>query len=180
VKVPHQPLNPYTLYNEESQSYFEIIDHRPVTGGYGLTWEKAGKLAHERWLGGVQGRLAVIKTPQTDMFIRLNLRPDGETWFGLFYNCETKGLEWVNGAPLKPSDYGNFDVNNWYRGGNHLLCRHYQGFTKYPAYLDMVADKRWAIKTPEKLYYFYIVEYPTGGRIEGDNVTSIPAPPAPK
>lgn len=166
------------VYNEETQSYLEMIDWRPAHGGYGLTWKKAIEFAKNRSLGGAQGRLAVIKSPQVDMFIRLNLRPPGETWFGLFYNCETRQLEWVTGEPLKPTDYGNFDVQSWYRGYNHLLCKHYMGFTRYPAYLDMARDKRWAIKTPEKLYYFFIIEYPTGGRIDGDNIEAIPAPPA--
>lgn len=174
-----RPLLETPVYNEETQSYLEMIDYRPTTGGYGLTWKKAIEVAESRSLGGVRGRLAVIKSPQVDMFIRLNLRPPGATWFGLFYNCETRKLEWVTGEPLKPTDYGNFDVQNWYRGYNHHLCKHYMGFTRYPAYLDMKRDKRWAITTPEKLYYYFIIEYPTGSRIEGDNIESIPAPRAP-
>lgn len=152
------------IYNEDTKSYFEMIDHRSVTGWSGLRWEEAVKKAEKRTLGGVKGRLAIIASPQTELFLKVNLRPDSATWFGLYYDCASSTFNWIDGTMLTGSDYGNFDVQNWYRSGG--LCAPHRKWSKYPGYLDMGVDNKWAIKAPEKLYYYYIVEYPTGGPVD--------------
>ncbi|RMF08980.1 MAG: C-type lectin domain-containing protein, partial [Alphaproteobacteria bacterium] len=161
-----KPLLEKPIYNEATGSYYELIDYRPTGGGYGLRWEEAEKLAQKRVLGGVRGRLALIRDPQTELFLKVNLRPTSATWFGLYFDCATQSFRWIDDKPLKPGDYANFDPSNWLRD-RVQLCNPMYKQTRYPAFIDMSRDKRWGVEGPLKLFYYYIVEYPTGGRVEG-------------
>jgi len=161
------PLLEKTIYFEGTGSYYEMIDYRPTTGGYGLRWEQAEVLASQKTLGGVKGRLALIQSPETELFLKVNLRPDHATWFGLYFDCDSRKFFWIDGVQMKNTDYANFVTNNWFREPRGHLCTELGGYRRYPVFLDMDSDKRWAVRGPKKLFYYYIIEYPTGGPVDG-------------
>jgi hypothetical protein len=172
------PMVEKPIYFEGTGSYYEMIDYRPTTGGYGLRWEQAEKLASQKMLGGVKGRLALIQSPETELFLKINLRPDHATWFGLYFDCDSRKFFWIDGTQMENTDYANFVTTNWFREPTGTICSDYRGYRRYPVFLDMGGDKRWAVRGPTKLFYYYIIEYPTGGRIKDDGAheaTNIPA-----
>lgn len=163
-----KPLIERPVYNDETKSYFELMDiTRYNFRGAGVPWFKARKLAERRSFAGVKGRLAVIPSAETDMFIRLTFRPDHHTWFGLYYDCGSRSLVWVTGQKLPASGYTNWR-EPWYRGQKGLFCRvsYSNQMPVYIAFSD--PDRAWAIQLPAKYWYYYLVEYPTGKRIEND------------
>lgn len=165
------------IYNEETKSYFELLNVQYMNNGQGPNWPEARKVAEHRVLGTTQGRLAILPSAQTELFIRVNLRPRQHTWFGLYYDCAARQLFWVNGAPLKRGDYTNWHPTEWLRADGGL-CGGSGGL--YPAFLSMGdPEKYWVIQTPYKRYYGLIVEYPTGGRIANEPGTAVRIAPQP-
>ena len=164
------------LYNEESKSYFELVNITQYNQGYGVPWFKARQLAERRSFGGVQGRLAIIPSAQVDMFIRLNFRPNHQTWFGLYYDCALKNLVWVTGEPYKRNAYANWR-DPWYRGQKGLFCK-VSYDSKMPVYIAFGdPDHAWAIQLPAKYWSFFLVEYPTGKRLENEkDIKSVSRP----
>jgi len=154
------------MYNEETKSYFELVSIAYYNNGVGVTWGKARHLAELRSFGGVQGRLAVIPSAQVDMFIRINFRPDENTWFGLYYDCSLKNLVWVTGEAFPRNGYANWR-EPWFRGHQGMFCN--VGENKMPVFLAFAhPDHAWAIQLPAKWWYYYLVEYPTGKRLENE------------
>jgi hypothetical protein len=115
----------------------------------------------------VKGRLAIIPSATTDMFIRLNLQPGGHTWFGLYYDCGSKTLNWITGEKLTSNSYTNWR-DPWYRGQRGMFCR--VGSNIMPVYIAFSdPDRAWAIQLPAKYWGYYLVEYPTGKRFPNEN-----------
>lgn len=158
-----RPVFDKPVYNPESKSYFELLDGTHLHN-QGPTWEQARELAAERSFGGTQGRLAIIRTPETDMFIRINLRPNQHTWFGLRYDCKQKRLLWTDETELKQGDYANWNPRGWYASPQWGFC---VGDHLMPAYLPLHSGIRhWMMQRSPKRYYNFIVEYPTGGPVD--------------
>lgn len=178
VTAQMRPVYDRPIYNPESKSYFELLDGRHLNG-QGPTWEQARDLAAKRSFGGAQGRLAIIRSPETDMFIRINLRPNHHTWFGLHYDCKQKKLIWTDGTDLKPGDYANWNPQGWYSSPQWGFC---VGDYLMPAYLPLSNNIRhWMMQRSPKRFYTYIVEYPTGGPVESQSSSkgySVPRAPA--
>lgn len=163
VAAQLRPVYDKPVYNPESKSYFELLDGRHVHG-QGPTWEQARDLAAQRSFGGAQGRLAIIRSPETDMFIRINLRPNQHTWFGLHYDCKQKRLIWTDGTELKQGDYTNWNPRGWYASPQWGFC---VGDYLMPAYLPLHSGIRhWMMQRSPKRYYTFIVEYPTGAPVD--------------
>lgn len=168
MAAPLRPVYDKPIYNPESKSYFELVDGRHIHG-QGPTWEQARNMAAERSFGGVQGRLAIIRSPETDMFIRINLRPNQHTWFGLHYDCKQKRLLWTDGTELKKGDYANWNPRGWYASPQWGFC---VGDYLMPAYLPLHSGERhWMMQRSPKRYYTFIVEYPTGGPVSDTEAT---------
>src|SRR5690606_15958204 len=92
------------------------------------------------------------------------------TWFGLYYDCNNKTLNWVTGETLPKTGYANWR-DPWYRGHPGLFCR--VGSNIMPVFLALGhPDRAWAIQLPAKWWYHYIVEYPTGKRLPNENELS--------
>lgn len=160
------PVLEKPLYDESSKSYFELVQDLQ-TSLEGPFWGQASELARKRYFKGVQGRLGVISSAQTDLFIRTNLRPSFSMWFGLKFDCKIKNLVWSNGEILKRSSYSNWDPQGWNHGYKGLFCP--AGVESMPAFLTSIRNTQsvsryWALQLPSKRYYQYLVEYPTGGR----------------
>lgn len=160
------PVLEKPLYSESSKSYFELVQDLQISLE-GPFWRQASELAEKRYFKGVRGRLGIINSAQTDLFIRTNLRPNFAMWFGLKFDCKIKNLVWSNGETLKRSGYSNWDPKGWNHGYRGSFCP--TGVASMPAFLTSIRDtnsvaRYWALQLPDKRYYQYLVEYPTGGR----------------
>jgi len=156
------------FYNPETKSYFE--NYSATNGKYDIehryNWEAAQRVAETRTYHGVRGRLAVIKTKETNDFIVKNLKPEDGTWFGLQYFCDLHALRWVTGEfwPLKA-------YQNWFRPWNVegtnprnqeragcLSDKRWMGVH----YWGKNAGYKWNANGTAKEFWLMIVEYPTG------------------
>lgn len=162
VAAQARPVYEKPVYNPATKSYFELVDGRSFHG-QGPNWEEALRLAQQRNLNGVPGRLAIVRSPETDMFIRLNLRPNQHTWFGLRFDCARKALIWSDGTELKPGEYTNWNPNGWYSSPQWGFC---VGDHLMPAFWPFHSGVRhWMMQRSPKRFYSYVVEYPTGGEV---------------
>jgi hypothetical protein len=156
-----RPVFEKPIYNPESKSYFELIENRQLELE-GPFWHQARDFAAQKYFKGVQGRLAIIATAQTEMFIKTELRPSESVWFGLYFDCQAKNLKWVTGEELKPGAYSNWDPIHWNHAYNGLFCP--EGTPYMPAFIAMEKNTRyWALILRDKRFYQYLIEYPTGG-----------------
>jgi len=158
-----RPLFDTPVYDEHTRSYFVLVNGRSYHHE-GPTWAESKMLAERRHLAGVQGRLAIIPSVETDLFIRLNLRPNRHTWFGLRYDCASRQLVWSDGTVMDRGGYTNWSPDGWLTYERWGLCPAnnphmgvYQHLTRQ--------HRHWkAVLTPKRWWYF-IVEYPTGRRL---------------
>lgn len=159
------------IYNPESKSYVELVEDRITNGSQGPGWAEAAKDAERLYFKGVQGRLAVISSARSELFIATMLRPTGPTWFGVYYECENRRLRWVTGETLKKGAYANWDPAFWFIG--QIFCPNNSGIMP-----GLISNGiYWALQMPAKHYNYYLVEYPTGG-VEPVKTSAKPAEPA--
>jgi hypothetical protein len=146
------------IYNPASKSYFELRDDNAPPG----TWEKARGLAARLSYKGARGRLAVVDSEATHLFLRRNFTIKEETWIGLRYWCAFRKLQWVTGK-LHSREGFNIWANQWYRL-EETMCG--QGVTIGPrAYMPVYylpRGFRWQACGASKWFTHYFVEYPTG------------------
>lgn len=174
-----QPVINKPVYNPESKSYFELVRDDITNGsgqgggGQGPGWGEAKQLAAKRYFKGIQGRLAMISSAQTELFIITSLRPTNPTWFGVYYDCASRNLRWASGEPLQNGAYTHWDPENWNRMNGDSFC--FAGANSMPGFL--AEAKYWALQGPSKHYNFYLVEYPTTAA-EPAKAAAKPAEPA--
>jgi hypothetical protein len=162
----------HPMYNPETKSYFEY--YSPANGLYDneklVNWEEAKALAQTRAYKGARGRLAIVKTKETNDFIIKNLQPQDGTWIGLEYICDLKTLRWVTGEFWPLTGYQNWNrpwnvegvhatntLRSWCStdssGRRHSMGIHYWGpETGY----------KWNANGSPKKFGWMIIEYPTG------------------
>ncbi len=157
-----KPVLDKPIMDPVSKSYFELVEDQTIST-QGPVWSQAVELAQTHYHNGIQGRLAVIKSPQTELFIRTELRPDEHAWFGLSYDCASRKLVWVTGEDLRQGQYANWDPIKWNRAHAGLFCP--AGTSHMPAFITAGDQtKYWAVQLHGKRYYQYIVEYPANGK----------------
>lgn len=86
------------VFDPASGSYFIVRD---MSG----EWESADYFARSLKFEGRRGRLAVIRSKQTQEFLKTNLHLDAPTWFGLRYECGSRALVWVDGHVISGHDF---------------------------------------------------------------------------
>ena len=156
------------MYNPETKSYFENFS---ATGGiYDLehryNWNAAKRIAASRVFKGVRGRLAIVKTKETNDFIIKNLKPEDGTWIGLQYRCDLQTLRWVNGDfwPLTGYAYWNTPWNaagtTWKTTERSQCLSSAQWMGVH--YWGRENGHHWNANGPGKEFWLMIVEYPTG------------------
>ncbi|MDA5193585.1 C-type lectin domain-containing protein [Govanella unica] len=161
------PILDKPVYNPETKSYFEVVDAAYMNSGQGPNWSEASTVASKKSLGKAQGRLGIIPSAKVEMFIRLNLRPDQNMWIGLYYDCGTQSLVWIDGRTLRSGEYTNWASGDWYIGHANMFCN-----TPDPHMPVLIAlseaERKWAIQLPAKRYHLILIEYPTGGPLNGE------------
>lgn len=167
-----KPVLNKPIYNPETKTYFELIDASYVYNGQGPNWKEAKEIAEKRYYNNVQGRLAKIPSAQVEMFIRLNLMPNLNTWFGLYYDCGKKNLVWIDGTPMKASSYTNWGNVNWYLGHPGMFCHSSVG-SRMPVFLALAeTERKWAIQLPAKRWHMLVVEYAADNAKKSDTTAA--------
>jgi Lectin C-type domain len=161
-----QPVYGKPLYDPSSKSYFELVrvtrEQSPGSDSPALPWDKAVHAASGRMFKGTPGRLAIIRSQDTHMFILQNLRPSESAWIGLRYLCKTRELRWVNGQAWQKGQFAS-----WHEKWDHsgvAGCVRGGGETDWMpvAYTPAGQGFRWFAIGGKKIYVSYLVEYPTG------------------
>ena len=161
-----QPVYGKPIYDPASKSYFELVkvtkEMAPTLAIPSLPFDKAVPAAAGRAFKGVPGRLAIIRSTDTHLFIMQNLRPSEETWIGLRYLCKSRELKWVSGELLKKGDFQAWH-QKWDQSGI-AGCTNQAGETDWMpvAYTAAGQGFRWVAKGGKKIYVTFLVEYPTG------------------
>jgi hypothetical protein len=157
------------VYNPGTKSYFEY--YFPGTGflydsekQYG--WEEAEKIATTRTFHGVRGRLAVIKTAETNKFIVDHLHPEDGAWIGLKYMCDLRTLRWVTGEFWPLDAYHNWGAvwnieGTSPKGRSRSACLGYMPWMGVH-YWGSAANYKWNANGTGKRFGWMIIEYPTG------------------
>jgi hypothetical protein len=161
-----QPVFGKPVYDPASKSYFELVkvSHAMAPGMAipSLPFDKAVQAASGRAFQGTPGRLAIVRSQDTHMFLMQNLRPNEETWIGLRYLCKSRELRWVNGESLQRGQFQAWHAQ-WDQSGI-AGCVKGGGETDWMpvAYTAAGQGFRWVAKGGKKIYVSFIVEYPTG------------------
>ena len=162
-----RPVFDKPIYDPASKSYFELHkvsrEENPSAEIPELPFDTAEKYASQRMFKGVRGRLAVVKSNDTHLFLMQNFQPDQPTWIGLRYFCKLRELRWVNGEKVTRSSFQAWDPD-WDQPGN-AGCVRGKGQADWMSvsFSPVRAGFRWVAKGARKHYIMYFVEYPTGG-----------------
>lgn len=144
------------VLDPSSGSHFELVRKTlDFEGKFPTVWRDARPAAEKRVHKGIRGRLAVIKSQDTLIFLQKNF-DISISWIGLRYFCANKKLVWVNGDTLKPEA----DFQRWHPkwARTHIRCSN-RGYM--PIYLtDATSSLSWQASGPEKGFQAYLVEYP--------------------
>ena len=150
---PGVPVEQGPFLDPRTGSYFELRVSKRVHNYWHLAVNDAASLTYK----GRQGRLAVIKDPETLDFIRENFRFNEETWIGLRFYCKFRKLVSVTGEthPLRNQMW----APSWHRGEN---CRTQSQWAYMPILLSMDgrSEAAWQATGPSKVFKSYLVEYP--------------------
>lgn len=152
------------IYDSHSKSYFKFVYTRGINkGGYG----QMRAFARSQYFQGVRGRLAVIRSKETQELINKVIRPPSETWIGLRMSCRGRKLYWVTGEELdRRKDYTNWG-REWEYRNNYKIClssyahkdsRKYGGI----ALVNYRGVHRWWAIVPGHATFMAIIEFPTG------------------
>jgi hypothetical protein len=149
------------IYDPGSKRYFALMWARNPQDIYrGANWAKANTDAKARQFKGVQGRLAVIDTPEVHSFLMQTFHPPCEAWIGVRYWCGPRQLEWTTGQYWKPGSFQAWD-RAWKQ--DEYSCKPGDKPEYMPvAYSATANGFRWIGKGPGKEYFAYFIEYPTG------------------
>ena len=150
----------FPVYDPSSKSYFELVE---VKKG---TWPVARAFAMRQVFNGVRGRLAIIKSKDTQDFLVKTFRPPKEVWIGLRMFCFRRQFIWVTGERLdRRKDYQNWGREWHYRdrytpckGGPRTMNGQYAGITLAP----FEGVVRWFAIQPQHAVNVAFIEYPTG------------------
>lgn len=152
-----KPVLNKPIYNPETKSYFELVDDLITNGTQGPGWSQARVFASKRYFKGIQGRLGIIRSAKTGMFLATHLRSQKMAWFGLYFDCEIRNLKWVTDEILPQRGYTNWNPENWNIGEGFCPTNN----SIMPGVI--MKGNYWALQLSGKHYNEYLVEYPTGG-----------------
>jgi hypothetical protein len=159
------------VYNPETKSYFEL--HRPkgqVTDA-GIVWPEASEIAAGKEHQGVRGRLAVVKTAETDRFLRETFKPSTAAWIGLRFWCGFKKLQWITGDIHALNEFQRWGPVWNIKGRNSAMsstraeCPARGGRTPYFLgihYWNQETGFKWNANSLDTGLNALFIEYPTG------------------
>ena len=150
----------FTLRDPHSKNYFRL--ERIPRGNY----MNALRHARSKAFKGVRGRLAVIRSRETQEFIVRTLRPPDETWIGLRMTCSPRKLVWVNGELFdKRKHYANWG-RRWHYNDRYIPCPG-GGVGSQFAGIALVRERnvvRWYAIAPAHFTRSLLIEFPTDRR----------------
>jgi len=156
------PLYDTKVYYAATASYFEL--KRP---GGDFNWFHAQEYAAKAHYKGVRGRLAVIKNKGTQDFLVKTFRPS-IAWIGLKYYCGLNALQWVSGEFWPLTGYANWStpwnvMGTSPHGQTLAECggADAHGFRGVHIW-GHEGNYRWNVNAGPKIFYDFIIEYPTG------------------
>ncbi len=170
VDAESEPVYDKAVYDPESKRYFMLLNLRappgtPYPRNEGLPWGEAERDARSRSYQGVQGRLAVVNTPEIHEFLLKTFRPDVETWIGLRYWCARRQLQSTDGAVHGRDAFKAWDPN-WqqdvYACKSAVMNNPHEEQYMPVAYNPVSKGFRWIGKGWFKRYWAAFVEFPTG------------------
>ncbi len=157
-------------YFPGNKNHYELVRAQPGQSIRGsriaeISWNRAAQAAQQRHYRGARGRLAVVKSPELNDWLRTTFRPRQMVWIGLRYWCKLNTLQWVTGEIYPRTEYANWDPV-WAGTGGYLPdCRNQSWF--WPVhYWGIDRGFRWHANGMIKEAHGYFVEYPTGERPE--------------
>ena len=125
VGVSKDVLIDVPVYDSHSKSYFKFV----YSKNHGR-WDSMNTFAQSQFFKGVRGRLAVIRSQETQNFINQVIRPPNETWIGLRIYCRGRKLYWVTGEKIdRKNDYTNWG-KEWQYKNKYTICRNSASFVK--------------------------------------------------
>ena len=153
------------VYDSASKSYFRLIlgQHHHNQGQY----HEVSRRARELTFKGVRGRLAIIKSKETQKFIEQVIRPPDETWFGLAMTCRGRKFYWSDGTKLdRKNDYQNWG-KRWRDVKGYVGCAPGAYFARDKLFAGMAFKRyqgvlRWWAIRPSHVTYAALVQFPTG------------------
>ena len=148
------------VYDPHSKSYFGL--YRIQSGSY----ENANNYARSRTFKGVRGRLAVVRSKETQNFIVRTFRPPDETWIGLRMFCQSRKLRWVTGEDLVRGKHFTNWGRRWHYDDKYPPCKG-GGINSLFAGIALVRDYsvvRWWAIAPAHFTTSLLIEFPTKGR----------------
>lgn len=147
------------IYDPVAKRYFELMraDPRPFHDVWDLVAEQARSLSFE----GVQGRLAIVDSPEIHEFLLNTFHPGHYqyVWIGLRYLCRAKELVWSDGRPWKPGSFQIWDAK-WNQ--DVYTCGDKNDPNDWAPIAYSPEMKSWIAKGRHKGYDWYFVEFPTG------------------
>lgn len=161
----HGELLDTPIYDPYAKSYFEMVDgsHGLVQGPLsheGPNWAEANRLAQRRAFKGVRGRLAIVRSWQTHLFLLNTFRPKTYVWIGLRYSCRERKLHWADGSTMEAGSFQAWD-KVWRQ--DVYACASTQDPAEYmPVAYAPLPTFDWIGKGINKRFYYFFVEYPTG------------------
>jgi hypothetical protein len=152
------------VYHAETKSYFELVA-APVgysmrdKGSPEIDWLHAMRFAAQRIYKDTHGRLAIIKSQETNDFLVRTFNPPAAAWFGLRFYCDVRKLIWVTGEIHPLTGYKNWGPN-WKAAGDAPCAPGLQWAPIALAHRD--AGWKWEARGQVKEFYYFLVEFPTG------------------
>ena len=150
----------FTVRDPHSKNYFRL---EQISRG---NYVNARGNARSKVFKGVRGRLAVIRSRETQDFIVRTLRPPDETWIGLRMTCSPRKLVWVTGELLdKRKHYANWG-RRWHYDDRYAPCRG-DGVNLQFAGIALVRERnvvRWYAIAPAHQTQSLLIEFPTDQR----------------
>lgn len=149
------------IYNPHTKSYFEFRRvPNPALGG--VSWADAANRVSRLTYKGTNGRLAIVRDVETHEFL-LQFPLKAPTWIGLRLDCSTRELYWVDGSTLEKKDFHAWDLSQWYLTEN-IRCSKSNNINHMGVFYQSRKDFRWQAAGQEKLFDYFLIEYPTGSR----------------
>ncbi len=151
-----------SVYDPHSKSYFGL--YRIQRGSY----ENANNYARSRIFKGARGRLAVVRSKETQNFIARTFRPPNETWIGLRMFCQSRKLRWVTGEELVRGKHFTNWGRRWRYDDKYTPCAGPLAMNTLFAGIALVRDDysvvRWWAIAPDHFTTSLLIEFPTKGR----------------
>jgi Lectin C-type domain len=161
IRAPDGVLYDTPVYDAVSKRYFALYWARREAY-HGTNWQDSEQLARSHYYKGVQGRLAIVDTPEIHSFLLQTFHQPCEAWIGLRYWCDARTLQWSGGKKWTPGSFKAW-AKQWKQDVYACNSKADHVVDYMPvAYSAAGNGFRWVGKGRVKEFFAYFVEFPTG------------------